>query len=393
MSGGAFALATRDNHPLLSKPQARADWRALTSAVLLGSGVGLGLGAAYLVGGMARATTDHQRTARLAEAAAGGFSESVLQRETADMDPGILAVARRHDPFTVAGDAERDRQSAILAARLEKRDRNPAPAVVLRAAFAGPLVPSVTPFRMAGVLESSRELECLTQAVYFEARGETAVGQQAVAQVVLNRVRHPAYPKSVCGVVFQGAARARGCQFSFACDGSMRRGRESVAWTRARHVAERALSGGVMASVGDATNFHTTGVSPNWGRRMVRVAQVGAHVFYRFGRGAAPATYVADSRAGHHEPAADEAVYASLTPMPASLPSPDFRLASAVLNSGPEIVGHKVETPVAQAAPEAKAAAEPKTAAKVEAPKAKLTSVSQTKSADLAPKPATGAAS
>ena len=103
MSGGAFALATRDNPPLLSKPQARADWRALTSAVLLGSGVGLGLGAAYLVGGMARATTDHQRTARLAEAAAGGFSESVLQRETADMDPGILAVARRHDPFTVAG--------------------------------------------------------------------------------------------------------------------------------------------------------------------------------------------------------------------------------------------------------------------------------------------------
>ncbi|MES2724564.1 MAG: cell wall hydrolase [Pseudomonadota bacterium] len=346
----------------------------MTSAVLLGSGVGLGLGAAYLAGGMARATTDHQRTARLAEAAAGGFSEAVLQREAADMDPGILAIARRHDPFTVAGDAERDRQSAILAARLEKRDRNPASAVVLRAAFAGPLVPSAPPFRMAGMLETSRELECLTQAVYFEARGESAVGQQAVAQVVLNRVRHPAYPKSVCGVVFQGAARARGCQFSFACDGSMRRGREVVAWNRAKQVAGRALSGGLMASVGDATSFHTTGVSPNWGGRMVRVAQVGTHIFYRFGRGAAPATYVADSRAGHHEAPAAETVYASLSPMPAQAAAPDFRLTSAVVVSGPSETAPQA-TPEPAAAP-----ATPSPDAKAE--KGKLTPVSQAKPAE-----------
>ena len=381
MSGGASAFATRDNHPLLSKPQARADWRALTSAVLLGSGVGLGLGAAYLAGGMARATTDHQRTARLAEAAAGGFSEAVLQREAADMDPGILAVARRHDPFTVAGDAERDRQTAILAARLEKRDRSPASAVVLRAAFAGPLVPSATPFRMAGMLESSRELECLTQAVYFEARGESAVGQQAVAQVVLNRVRHPAYPKSVCGVVFQGAARARGCQFSFACDGSMRRGREVIAWNRAKQVAGRALSGGLMASVGDATNFHTTGVSPNWGSRMVRVAQVGTHVFYRFGRGAAPATYVADSRAGHHEAPAAETVYASLAPPPAQGAGPDYRLSSAVVVSGPSEPAQ-----LATAEPAAPPTTPPSEA---KAEKGKVTPVSQAKPAEpVAPKTA-----
>ncbi|MFZ3006239.1 MAG: cell wall hydrolase, partial [Phenylobacterium sp.] len=187
-----------------------------------------------------------------------------------------------------------------------------------------------------------------------------------------------------------------GCQFSFACDGSMRRGRESIAWNRARHVAERALSGGVMASVGDATNFHTTNVSPNWGPRMVRVAQVGMHVFYRFGRGAAPATYIADSRAGHHEPTPGETVYASLTPMPAqpAAASPDFRLSSAVLTSGPEIVGHKVvETADVPAAAEAKIPAEPKATAKAETPKAKLTPVSQTRSTELAPKPATGAAS
>ena len=367
MSGGADALATRDNHPLLSKPQARADWRALTSAVLLGSGIGLGLGAAYLAGGMARATTDHQRAARLAEAAAGGFSESVLQAEAAAMDPGVLRVARRHDPFTVAGDAERDRQTAIFAARLEKRDRNPGVAVALRAAFAGPMVPSVSPFRLAGALETSRELECLTQAVYFEARGESAVGQQAVAQVVLNRVRHPAYPKSVCGVVFQGAARNTGCQFSFACDGSMRRGREMIAWNRSKQVAARALSGAVMASVGDATNFHTTAVSPNWGPRMVRVAQVGMHVFYRFGRGAAPATYVADSRAGGRDLEAATTVYASLAPMgEPGASAPDFHLASAVL---------------VPSAPEANPP-EPSPEANGPESKAKLTPISQAKPAE-----------
>ena len=391
MSGGAFALATRDNHPLLAKPQARADWRALTSAVLLGSGVGLALGAAYLAGGMARATTDHQRAARLAEAAAGGFSESVLQREAAAMDPGVLRIARRHDPFTVAGGAERDRQTAILTARLEQRDRNPASALVLRAAFAGPLAPAAAPFRMAGVMESSRELECLTQAVYFEARGEAATGQQAVAQVVLNRVRHPAYPKSVCGVVFQGAARARGCQFSFACDGSMRRGREAIAWNRAKQVAARALSGAVMASVGDATNFHTTGVSPNWGGRMIRVAQVGTHVFYRFGRGAAPATYVADSRAGGRDLNEAPVAYASLAPTPASssvASGPDFRLASAVVVSGPAdspLVKASEAAEVLPPAPDAKA--------KAEAPKARPAPAAPAKPAETAMKTSSSAAS
>ncbi|WP_421930607.1 cell wall hydrolase [Phenylobacterium sp.] len=359
--------------------------------MLLGSGVGLALGAAYLAGGMARATTDHQRAARLAEAAAGGFSESVLQREAAAMDPGVLRVARRHDPFTVAGGAERDRQTAILTARLEQRDRSPASALVLRAAFAGPLAPAAAPFRMAGVMESSRELECLTQAVYFEARGEAATGQQAVAQVVLNRVRHPAYPKSVCGVVFQGAARARGCQFSFACDGSMRRGREAIAWNRAKQVAARALSGAVMASVGDATNFHTTGVSPNWGGRMIRVAQVGTHVFYRFGRGAAPATYVADSRAAGRDLNEAPVAYASLAPTPAAssvASAPDFRLASAVVVSGP------ADSPLVKASEAAEAPPPASDAkAKAEAPKAKPASAPAAKPAETAMKTSSSAAS
>jgi hypothetical protein len=125
------------------------------------------------------------------------------------------------------------------------------------------------------------DLECLTDAVYYEARGEDRGGQYAVAQVVLNRVKHPAFPKTVCGVVFQGAGHA-GCQFSFACDGSMRHGREAAAWERARHVAARALAGVVVANIGKATHFHTIGVSPFWASSMLRVAQVGEHVFYRF---------------------------------------------------------------------------------------------------------------
>ena len=135
--------------------------------------------------------------------------------------------------------------------------------------------------RSAAKARTRSDLECLTQAVYYEARGESPRGQFAVAQVVMNRVKHPAFPKSVCAVVFQGAGR-RGCQFSFACDGSMRGRREAVAWLRAKRVATRALAGAALADIGSATHFHTTGVSPIWAPHMLRVSQVGMHVFYRF---------------------------------------------------------------------------------------------------------------
>ena len=134
------------------------------------------------------------------------------------------------------------------AARLE-RDERGATNLLLRTSLQ---LPALSTFQLSGALDQSRELECLTQAVYFEARGETPAGQAAVAQVVLNRVRHPAFPKSVCAVVFQGAGR-HGCQFSFACDGSTQRGREAGAWRRAQTIASRALDGFVMAEVGRAS--------------------------------------------------------------------------------------------------------------------------------------------
>jgi hypothetical protein len=165
-----------------------------------------------------------------------------------------------------------------------------------------------------------RDLDCLTQAVYFEARGETPRGQAAVAQVVLNRVRNPAFPKTVCAVVFQGAARSTGCQFSFACDGSLRQAREDDAWDRARHVAARALAGAVLADVGSATHFHTTGVSPAWGPQMLRVSQVGLHVFYRF-----------NPRARPLQPEDVEQAVFTAAPAPSDAAPSTVRLSSALL--------------------------------------------------------------
>jgi spore germination cell wall hydrolase CwlJ-like protein len=140
----------------------------------------------------------------------------------------------------------------------------------------------------------ARALECLTAAVYHEARSEGLRGQRAVAQVVLNRVRHFAYPSSICGVVFQGPMRAGGgCQFTFTCDGSLKRPRDAAAWARVETVARAALDGFVEESVGWATHYHTDYVRPRWGARLVPVNTLGAHIFYRMpGSDGAAAAFV-----------------------------------------------------------------------------------------------------
>jgi spore germination cell wall hydrolase CwlJ-like protein len=145
-------------------------------------------------------------------------------------------------------------------------------------------VPAVAPPLVTSnsVDNASRAAECLTAAVYYEARSQSEDGQRAVAQVVLNRVRDRAFPNSVCGVVYQGAERRTGCQFSFTCDGSMNRAREPGAWDRARAVASAALGGSVYAPVGAATSFHTTSILPWWASSLARITTVGAHVFYRW---------------------------------------------------------------------------------------------------------------
>lgn len=125
-------------------------------------------------------------------------------------------------------------------------------------------------------------LDCLTAAVYYEAAGEGDQGQRAVAQVVLNRVRHPAFPARVCDVVYQGSERQTGCQFTFTCDGSLTRQPGRTGWDRARSIAAAALTGSVEASVGMATHYHANWVVPYWAPRLDKIAAVGAHIFYRW---------------------------------------------------------------------------------------------------------------
>ena len=132
-------------------------------------------------------------------------------------------------------------------------------------------------------IDRMRALTCLTQAVYYEAASEPDAGQRAVAQVVLNRVAHPAYPKTVCGVVYQGSEKNTGCQFTFTCDGALARVPNRLFWLRAESVARSALAGFVYAPVGLATHYHTIAVSPYWAPSLNYVGTIGAHRFYRFG--------------------------------------------------------------------------------------------------------------
>jgi hypothetical protein len=149
---------------------------------------------------------------------------------------------------------------------------------------AGEFVRGVT---LTGSLsDHARALQCLTAAIYYEAAMEPDAGQQAVAQVILNRMMHPSYPNTVCGVVYQGSERVTGCQFTFSCDGAMARAPSALYWARARRVAERAMAGYVYRPVGTATHYHTTEVSPYWAPSLDYIGTIGAHRFYRW-KGAA----------------------------------------------------------------------------------------------------------
>jgi hypothetical protein len=138
------------------------------------------------------------------------------------------------------------------------------------------------PFHFAALDGLSRERaeRCLTEAIYYEAGSETEDGQRAVAQVVLNRVRHAAFPNSVCGVVYQGSERTTGCQFTFTCDGSLARVPSASGWRQAAEVARSALDGEVFASVGHATHYHAAWMLPYWASSVAMVGRIGGHIFY-----------------------------------------------------------------------------------------------------------------
>lgn len=164
----------------------------------------------------------------------------------------------------------------------------PVQAVKLNAEIplAGGANPAAAPFRFTGNSAArAQAVDCLASAVYYEAGNQDADGERAVAQVVLNRVRHPAFPASVCGVVYQGSTRATGCQFTFTCDGSLGRRPDAAGWKRAVGIAQAALSGSVYAPVGWATHYHADYVVPYWASSLAKSAIVGEHLFYRWAGG------------------------------------------------------------------------------------------------------------
>ncbi len=127
-----------------------------------------------------------------------------------------------------------------------------------------------------------KEQRCLAEAIYFEARGEPLSGQAAVAQVVLNRVKNPAYPATICKVVYQNRTRRNSCQFSFACDGKPDRISAKEPWVVAQRLAREIITGKHMSKkVGASTHYHATYVRPRWARKMKRLGKVGRHVFYQ----------------------------------------------------------------------------------------------------------------
>jgi len=167
-----------------------------------------------------------------------------------------------------------------------------------------------------GPAEREQAAECLATAALYEA-GDDLRGQRAVIQVVLNRVRAPGFPKTICGVVYQGSERASGCQFTFSCDGAMARAPSPIYWARARRVAERALAGYVYRPVGTATHYHTTEVSPYWAPSLDYIGTIGAHRFYRW-QGAAGRSIAFNAR------------YLGGEPFPGPKPRTVFTLAGGV---------------------------------------------------------------
>ena len=188
-------------------------------------------------------------------------------------------------------------------------------------------------------------LTCLTQAVYYEAASEGVDGGRAVAQVVLNRMRHPAYPASVCGVVYQGSERQTGCQFSFTCDGSLQRIPNPAIWGHSRKIAESALAGHVFAPVGHATYYHADYVVPYWADSLDKTIQIGQHIFYRL-RGS-----LGDRREFHQ-------VYNGLEVVPTATPAtlPEVLLPGPVAQLPPNLIADDLvqDLPVSKlVAPEA----------------------------------------
>jgi spore germination cell wall hydrolase CwlJ-like protein len=269
----------------------------------------------------------------------GDLGPEGLRAITSRMDAAQLAMAMRHDPglkhaalygltpgwetLTLAGKPSLD----FGASGLEAQRLNAATPVI--SGLLRPAQPFV--FRPASDADRRRALRCLTQGIYYEAALEPAKGQAAVAQVILNRVRDPNYANSICGVVFEGAERTTGCQFSFTCDGGLGRAPVAWAWDRARKVAEQALAGHVAVEVGTATHYHADYVHPWWAPTLNKLTQIGAHIFYRW-KGTSGETAAFSQTYAGREPVIDEVRFARPRLQVASAESAEEAVADALAN-------------------------------------------------------------
>lgn len=152
----------------------------------------------------------------------------------------------------------------------------------------------------------ARAVSCLATAIAYEAGYEPVLGQEAVAEVIINRARNPSFPKTICGVVFEGSTRRTGCQFSFTCDGSLRRRLPAAVMETATSVAQRVLAGNAMPQLQGATHYHADYVSPYWAPSLIRLGKIGRHIFYRVPAAGDVATNVA------WKPVIDEPAVAAL---------------------------------------------------------------------------------
>ena len=234
------------------------------------------------------------------EAAAASFAALVAVFALGGVVDAMPSLGKLTNPPSAA---VRQPAAPPSAAATDLRDVAPQDAAAINASIpvAAGVAGAARPFSFgsASVEARAQALDCLTSAVYYEAGQESDAGQRAVAQVVLNRVRHPAFPNSVCGVVYQGSTRQTGCQFTFTCDGSLARGAMPDAWDRARRNARAMLDGAVYAPVGNATHYHADYVVPYWASSLVKTQVVGAHLFYRWAGGWGQPGAFAQAYGGH----------------------------------------------------------------------------------------------
>ncbi|MBN8608125.1 MAG: cell wall hydrolase [Caulobacterales bacterium] len=273
--------------------------------------------------------------------------QAELQQQLASAEPN----ARVELTSFRTNDGLRARGSASLFESADAR------AMMVQAVLRGPSAPAAPEQSAPAEPQIDvRQHACLSQAIYYEARGESQRGQVAVAEVIMNRTRSRAYPNSICGVVYQGSHRATGCQFTFTCDGSLGQRPRGRAWDRAQRVATAVMLGYTRPITQGATHYHTHAVNPVWNSGLVETVNVGSHVFYRFPNGSERAHYqealarrrgaISSRRSGADTliPEADDAAAATTTE---AVETPEAIPAATDAPADTEAANHRSETGVA----------------------------------------------